>query len=301
MSELIKALEKTVPPSQADQAEAQNYIQEYITRDLVGFLKALSDVLFDENNPPVARAAAGLQLKNQLTSRDETLRIQQQERWRSLPEETRLHIRERVFQTLGTEVFRPSSAPQCLAYIAIVELPDRTWPNLVSSLAQNVTNPASSPQLRLASLEAIGYICQDVDQTSLAPEDLEQILSIIVAGMKDPTDESRVAAQAALLNYSDLKINKISKTHSVITFDKMGELLNVSPDYAERIVAQMIREERIKGYLDQIERVIHFDSKDVLQLFDEDILKLCSNINDTVEKICKQVPEEWWAANVSQR
>lgn len=300
MLELIKALEKTVPPSQADQPEALKFIQDYISRDLVGFLKALSDVLFDQNNPPVARAAAGLQLKNQLTAREEALRIQQQDRWRSLPEETRLYIRERVLSTLGTEVFRPSSAPQCLAYIAIVELPDKTWPGLIEALTKNVTDPASAPQLRLASLEAIGYICQDIDQSSLLPDNRFQILNIIVAGMKDSIDEARVAATTALLNFCEQNIQRISKINSTITFDKLGDLLSIDPEYAERIVAQMLREEKLKGHLDQIERVVHFDCKDVLQLFDEEILKLCSDVNEVVEKIRKVAPQEWWAANAHQ-
>lgn len=201
MLDLIRVLEKIVSPSQADQSEALKFIQDYTARDFVGFLKALSDVLFDQKNPPVARAAAGLQLKNQLTARDDALRTQQQERWRSLPEETRLYIKERVFRALGTEVFRPSSAPQCLAYIAIVELPNRAWPGLIEALTQNVTNPASTPQLRLASLEAIGYICQDIDQSCLQPGDSNHILTaLVVTGMQDVDIEIKLAATNALLN-----------------------------------------------------------------------------------------------------
>ena len=202
MEDLIRVLQKTVSNLQSDQNEAVRFIQEYIQRDFTGFLKALSDVLAERENPPVVRAAAGLQLKNQLTARDETLRHQQQERWRTLPEETRHYIKNRVFQALGTEIFRPSSAPQCVAYIAIVELPSGQWPGLIPALTDGVTNPTSTPQLRLACLEAIGYICQDIDQSCLQTSDSDRLLTaIVIHGMReDEIDDVKLAATTALLN-----------------------------------------------------------------------------------------------------
>lgn len=161
MEDLKHVLEKTVSNLQTDQNKAVRFIQDYIQRDFTGFLKALSDVLFDQQNQPVVRAAAGLQLKNQLTARDDTLRNQHQERWRNLPNETRQYIKERVFRTLGTE-FKPSSAPQCVAYIAIAELTEKQWPSFIDALVQNIKNPASTDKLRLATLEAIGYVCQEI-------------------------------------------------------------------------------------------------------------------------------------------
>lgn len=162
MEDLIKALEKTVSNSQIDQNQAVSYIQDYTQRDYTGFLKTLSDILFNPQNPPVVRAAAGLQLKNQLTARDDTLRQQQQDRWRSLPDQVRQYIKERVFNTLGTEIFRPSSAPQCVAYIAIAELTEKQWPGFIDALVQNIKNSNSTDKLRLATLEAIGYVCQEI-------------------------------------------------------------------------------------------------------------------------------------------
>lgn len=202
MEDLIRVLEKTVSNLQTDQNEAVRFIQDYIQKDFTGFLKALSDVLYDQHNSPVVRAAAGLQLKNQLTAREDPLRQQQQERWRSLPEDTRCYIKERVFSTLGTEIFRPSSAPQCVAYIAIVELPERLWPGLIQALTQNVSNPNSTPSLRLASLEAIGYLCQDIDQSCLQTSDSDNILTaIVIHGMKETEiDDVKLAATTALLN-----------------------------------------------------------------------------------------------------
>lgn len=215
MEDLIRVLEKTVSSLQTDQNEAVRFIQDYIARDFIGFLRALSDVLYNQQNQPVVRAAAGLQLKNQLTARDETLRLHQQERWRNLPIETRQYIKERVFGSLGTEIFRPSSAPQCVAYIAIVELPAQQWPGIIQALAANVTNQNSTPELKLASLEAIGYICQDVDQTCLQTNDSDSILTAIVMhGMRqEERDDVKLAATTALLNSLEFTESNFRKEH----------------------------------------------------------------------------------------
>lgn len=67
-----------------------------------------------------------------------------------------------VLGTLGTENHKHRSAAQCVAYIAAVELPRNLWPQLIVSLVANVTSPQSTEQLKEASLDAIGYICEDL-------------------------------------------------------------------------------------------------------------------------------------------
>ena len=65
-------------------------------------------------------------------------------------------------ETLGTETTRPSSAAQCVAYVACAELPHGQWADLIKTLTENVTNLASTEMLKEATLEALGYICQDI-------------------------------------------------------------------------------------------------------------------------------------------
>jgi len=71
-----------------------------------------------------------------------------------------------VLGALGTETTRPGSAAQCVAYIAVVELPQGQWQDVIPVLVANLTAGSEvSPNaelLREASLEAIGYICADI-------------------------------------------------------------------------------------------------------------------------------------------
>ncbi len=93
------------------------------------FISNMSVVIADPNNSPIARQAAGLQLKNCLTVKDLTLKKECQQRWSKLEEETRMAVRERLISTLGTENIHPSCAAQCLAYIAVAELFPGTQPS----------------------------------------------------------------------------------------------------------------------------------------------------------------------------
>jgi hypothetical protein len=60
------------------------------------FVKTLSDILCHGGNSPVARMAAGLQLKNTLTSKDAAIKAQYQQRWLGFPEETRAYVKKNV-------------------------------------------------------------------------------------------------------------------------------------------------------------------------------------------------------------
>lgn len=74
-----------------------------------------------------------------------------------------------VLQTLGTETYRPSSASQCVAGIACAEIPVTQWPELIPQLVANVTDPSSTEHMKESTLEAIGYICQDIVSTPPPP------------------------------------------------------------------------------------------------------------------------------------
>jgi importin subunit beta-1 len=210
--DLINVLEKTVLGNNVELEGARNYIEQAAQHDLPGLLKQLSDVLRNQSLSEVGRAQAAIQLKNAVYSKDELLKAQYQERWLSMTEEVRAYIRNNCLETLGSETKRPSQAAQCVGYIACAELPRNLWPDCINRLMINVTDPNASETLKESSLEAIGYICQDIN-----PEILEgqsnQILTAIVNGMRneEPSDHVRLAACNALLNSLEFTRNNFSK------------------------------------------------------------------------------------------
>ncbi|CAL1266262.1 unnamed protein product [Larinioides sclopetarius] len=218
--DLISILEKTVSPDKAELEAAQNYLEQAAANNLPEFLKSLSNVLQNASNTPVARMAAGLQLKNALTSKDTEIRLKYQERWLQFPADIRNFVKQNVLSALGTETIRPSSAAQCVAYIAVAELPRGEWPDLIQMLTQNVTNANSTEMTKEATLEAIGYICQDIEPEVLVTQS-NDILTAIVHGIRkdEPSDHVKLAATNALLNsleFTKANFEKESERHFIM-------------------------------------------------------------------------------------
>jgi len=200
-TQLIQVLEKTTSPDQNELKAAQSYLESAAQSNLPELIKTLSDVLFQGGNSAVVRQQAGVQLKNFLYTNDESLKTHYEERWLAMDQSIRDYTKNNVLNTLGTESFRPSAAAQCVQLIAMVELPRRMWPGLITNLVQNITNPSSTDMLKDCTLQAIGYICQDVDPRCLE-ENSNEILTAIVHGMRanEPSNQVKLAATNALLN-----------------------------------------------------------------------------------------------------
>jgi len=200
-AQLLQVLEKTISADQAELTAAQQFLEHAAQNNFPELLKTLSDILCHGGHSAVARRQAGLQLKNRLTSNDDTVKATYQQRWLAIPDDIRNYIKVNVLGSLGTEGYRPSAAAQCVQYIAVVELPQNMWSNLIQILVSNVTNPTSTEMCKEATLECIGYICQDIDDRCLEDK-TNEILTAIVHGMKrDVTSNHvRLAATNALLN-----------------------------------------------------------------------------------------------------
>ncbi|XP_055682052.1 importin subunit beta isoform X1 [Lutzomyia longipalpis] len=201
MMQLIQILEKTVSPDKNELLAAKNFLEQAANSNLPEFLKALSDVLVHTENSAVARMAAGLQLKNHLTSKVAKTRQEYQQRWLQLSQEIREYIKKNILTALGTENTRPSSAAQCVAYVAMAELPMNQWDYLIMTLVNNVVDEHSTEMIREASLETIGYICQEISAEVLEMQS-NHILTAIIHGMRkaEPSNHVRLAATNALYN-----------------------------------------------------------------------------------------------------
>jgi len=200
-AQLLQVLEKTISPDQNELVAAQHFLEEASKSNFPELLKSLSDILVHGGNSNVARRQSALQLKNFLSSNDEATRHIYQQRWLALPEDVRGYIKTNVVGALGSETYRPSAAAQCVQYIAVFELPNALWPTLIQVLLENVTNVNSTEMRKEATLEAIGYICSDIDHRCLE-EKSNEILTAIVHGMKkdEPSNHVRLAATNALQN-----------------------------------------------------------------------------------------------------
>lgn len=159
----------------------------------------MAEVLANPEFGPYVRMAAGLQLKNQLTAKDDDTKTKLASQWLSLPQAIRDGVKANCLAALGTETTRPASASQCIAYIAVIELPNQLWPDLIKLLTSNATREETNDAVKIASLETIGYICQELKPELLVAES-NQILTAIVNNMRKQDPNLVLTSTTALFN-----------------------------------------------------------------------------------------------------
>lgn len=207
MASLVTILEQTVSSNQKELSDALQYLEQAAKANLSEFLVGLCQVLADPSQSQVARMAAGLQVKNYLTSKDSNVKQQLQHQWLLLEESARLAIKNLVLVALGTETSRPSSAAQVIAGVACAEIPLQQWQDLIPKLVENVTSANSSEQLKEAALEAIGYICSDMEAEHLMSHS-NAILTAIVQGMRKEEQNLHVKLAATNAMLDTLEFSK---------------------------------------------------------------------------------------------
>uniref|UniRef100_A0A0D9Z3F1 COP9 signalosome complex subunit 4 n=1 Tax=Oryza glumipatula TaxID=40148 RepID=A0A0D9Z3F1_9ORYZ len=87
-----------------------------------------------------------------------------------------------------------------------------------------------------------------------------------------PHQKALLPDKSTVLDRAMIEHNLLSasKLYTNISFDELGALLGIDPRKAEKIASRMIYEDRMRGSIDQVEAVIHFeDDTEELQQWDQ--------------------------------
>ncbi|EIW76776.1 karyopherin Kap95 [Coniophora puteana RWD-64-598 SS2] len=165
------------------------------------YLVMLSSELANESSPIHVRNAAGLALKNALSAREAERQDEYATRWIALDNETKYKIKGESLSTLGSTQTRAGSvAAQVVSAIATVELPHDHWPELIEMLLGFVNN-SNDANLKIATLQAIGFICEGIKPEVLSARSNE-ILTAVIHGARreEPSADVQLAAVHSLFN-----------------------------------------------------------------------------------------------------
>ncbi|CAM9898879.1 COP9 signalosome complex subunit 4 [Lethenteron reissneri] len=115
-----------------------------------------------------------------------------------------------------------------------------------------------------------------------------------------PHQKATTADGSSILDRAVIEHNLLSasKLYNNITFSELGALLEIPPEKAEKIASQMITEGRMAGVVDQIDGIVHFESREPLPTWDKQIQSLCFQVNTLLEKITQHAPE--WTARAME-
>lgn len=84
-------------------------------------------------------------------------------------------MKEAILQTLASNSTKiRTQTASLIATIASIEIPRGEWTELVANLCTNSTH--DSMDVRLASLQTIGFICEEIDPEDLSAELKNQIM-----------------------------------------------------------------------------------------------------------------------------
>ena len=173
------------------------------------FLVSLALELANQEKPIESRKLAGLVLKNALDAKEQVRKAEYIARWISLDVAVKSQIKSALLTTLGSVVQDARhTAAQVIAKIAAIEVPNNQWPELVSSLLANMGSQtqAQPAHLKESTLEAIGYVCEEIAGTdTLTQEQVNSVLTAVVQGMNstEANNDVRLAATRALYNALD--------------------------------------------------------------------------------------------------
>nr|CAD1841905.1 unnamed protein product [Ananas comosus var. bracteatus] len=185
---------------------AEGNLKQFQEQNLPHFLLALSIELSNEQKPPESRRLAGILLKNSLDAKDSIRKEELAQKWISVDLTIKFQVKESLLKTLGSSVSEARrTSSQVIAKVASIEIPRREWQDLIAKLLNNMTQKDSLPSLKEATLEALGYVCEEISPEDLEQDQVNAILTAVVQGMNqmEHSFEVRLAGIKALYNALD--------------------------------------------------------------------------------------------------
>ncbi|KAG6370364.1 armadillo-type protein [Boletus reticuloceps] len=194
-------LANTLSPDATTRQNATQQLENAARENYPAYVAMLSVELANESSQLHIRNAAALALKNALSARDPTRQTEYANRWLAFDAVVKNKIKQETLVTLASPVVKAGSfAAQVVAAIAAVELPHDQWPDLIELLLGFVNN-STNANLKIATLQTIGYICESIKPEILSLRSNEILTAVIHGARKDePSSDVQLAAVHALYN-----------------------------------------------------------------------------------------------------
>lgn len=186
--------------------EAESNLKQFQEQNLPAFLLSLSAELSNNEKPTESRRLAGIVLKNSLDAKDAARKEHLVQQWVGIDISIKSQVKNLLLTTLGSPVTEAShTSAQVIAKIASIEIPRKEWPELIGSLLINMTQQDRPAALKQATLETLGYVCEEISHQDLVQDEVNSVLTAVVQGMNlaEHSSEVRLAATRALYNALD--------------------------------------------------------------------------------------------------
>ncbi|CAL9750402.1 unnamed protein product [Musa acuminata subsp. burmannicoides] len=262
---------------------AEESLKQFQEQNLSAFLLSLSNELVSNEKPVDSRKLAGLVLKNALDAKDQHRKSELAQRWLSLDIAVKAQVKACLLQTLASPVpDARSTASQVIAKIAGIELPQKQWPELIGSLLSNIHQ--LQPHVKQATLETLGYLCEEVSPQVVDQDQVNKILTAVVQGMNasEGSSDVRLAATRALYN--------------ALGFAQANFSNDMERDYIMRVVCEATLSQEVKIRQSAFECLVAISSTyyDKLASYMQDIFTITAKaVREDEEPVALQAIEFW--------
>ncbi|KAH9606489.1 hypothetical protein KSS87_016433 [Heliosperma pusillum] len=262
---------------------AEETLKQFQDQNLPSFLLSLAGELANEEKPAESRKLAGLILKNALDAKEQHRKSELVHRWLSLDLGVKNQIKAFLLKTLTSHVHDArSTASQVIAKVAGIDLPEKQWPELIASLLANI--PQLPPHVKQATLETLGYLCEEVSPDAVEQDQVNKILTAVVQGMNanEASGEVRLAATHALYN--------------ALSFAQANFNNDMERDYIMRVVCEATLSSDVKIRQAAFECLVAISSTyyEKLAPYIQDIFNITAKaVREDEEQVALQAVEFW--------
>ena len=150
-------------------------------------LYLLSEELSNENKLKENRQLSASIIKNSIVYHDKLL-----DEWKKINTDLKNQIKTRILSSLASNIKEVrKSASSAVAGICKIELPEGKWPEIIECLVSNSFN--QNLNFRLASLETLGYICEEINVKSISTQEVDAILTALIKNLNDDACDLTIA------------------------------------------------------------------------------------------------------------
>ena len=181
---------------------AMNLLEKMAKENFSSFLHQLGSILSSESKDTKIRQLSAILMKNSLIHIDAL----QQEWKEKLTLEQKNEVKMLVLSSLASSFKEIRSvASSVIASICKVDQPImQHWPDLIPSLTQNAFN--QNMNLRLAAIETLGYVCEEITLKGIDTASVDSILSALIRNITDKTIDISVVSQCLKAMFHTIKL-----------------------------------------------------------------------------------------------
>ena len=248
----------------ATNSTAMNLLEKMAKENFSSFLHQLGSILSTETKDTKIRQLSAILMKNSLIHIDAL-----QQEWKTkLSLEQKNQIKMLVLSSLASGLREIRSvASSVIASICKVDQPIiQHWPDLIPSLTQNAFN--QNMNLRLAAIETLGYVCEEVSLKGIDTASVDSILSAIIKNLSDKTIDVTVVSQCLKALFHTIKLaekNFSTESEMKVIMEgifSIGQQYQTNDDILDKIAMLFIEMFSVSSYYDYlsvyIDKILEF-------------------------------------------